>query len=253
MTQPYIQTVLRLLILCLPVLGVSTQTAISPSTTRHVLKGWVPNACTLVVCAPSGRGPEEKNGDQELQGPVGAPSIQEPQRDDGARRKKRLRRDANQVELECLRKEIRNVQTQLNTYKAAINQTLKVLLMPHGGMVGNKIFKTDGSTGDYETAKTLCSQMGATIASPRNAAENKAVQQIVQWRNQKAILGINDIESEGTFVYYMTGEIIGYSNWASGEPNNLANEDCGEIHPDGKWHDRRCELEWLVICEWLVI
>nr|XP_056706260.1 collectin-43-like [Euleptes europaea] len=247
MTQPYIQMVLRLLILCLPALGVSTQ-KVTSSPTSYVLKGWVPNACTLVVCPPPERNPEEENGNQGVQGRVGTLGIHGPQRDDRAIRKKRSRRDTNQVELERLRQEIRDLQTQLNIYRAAVNKTLKVLLMPNGVMAGDKIFKTDGTTGDYETAKTLCARMGATIASPRNTAENRAVQQIVQWQNKNAVLGISDVKQEGRFVN-MKGEMIGYSNWASGEPNNLENEDCGEIHPDGKWHDRRCELEWLIICQ----
>ncbi|XP_060098592.1 pulmonary surfactant-associated protein D-like [Heteronotia binoei] len=185
MTQSYIQTVFRLLILCLLSVGVSTQ--VSSPVTSYLLKGWVPNACTLVVCAPHKRGLEKGNGDQ-------------------------------------------------------------VLLVPSGVMVGDKIFKTDGSTGDYETAKILCSQMGATIALPKNAAENKAVQQIVQWQNKKAVLGATDSDKEGTFKN-ASGKIVTYFNWAPGEPNNLQNEDCVEMHPDGKWHDRRCGLEWIIICE----
>ncbi|XP_077206967.1 pulmonary surfactant-associated protein D-like [Paroedura picta] len=243
MTQSSIQTWLQLLTLHLLVLVVSTQRATSSSAPSYVLKGWVPNACTLVVCAPQDRGPEDENRNPGFQGPTGAPSSHRSHRHAGSRHR-RFRRDANQSELDCLRKEIRDLQAQLN----AFNETLKVLLMPNGVMVGGKIFKTDGSTGDYETAKNICSQMGAMIASPRNAAENKAVQQIVQWQNRKALLGISDAETEGRFVD-PSGVEVRYSNWAPGEPNNLENEDCVEMHLDGRWHDRRCGFVWLVICE----
>ncbi|XP_054838099.1 collectin-43-like isoform X2 [Eublepharis macularius] len=189
MTQPYIQTELLLLTIYLLVLGASLQKVTNSVATSYVLKGWVPNV-------PPARGSGEENGVQGPQDPVGAPSTRGPRRNDGSAPEKRLRRDTDEAELEYLRKEIRDVQTQLNVYKAAVNKTLQVLLIPDGVMVSGKIFKTDGSTGDYETAKILCSQMGATIASPRNAAENQAVRQIVEWQNRNAVLGINDIETE---------------------------------------------------------
>uniref|UniRef100_A0A8D0BQY3 C-type lectin domain-containing protein n=1 Tax=Salvator merianae TaxID=96440 RepID=A0A8D0BQY3_SALMN len=124
----------------------------------------------------------------------------------------------------------------------------KVILTPNGVMVGEKIFKTDGTTGDYDAARNSCSHMGATLASPRNAEENSALQQIVIWHNRKAVLGINDKATENRFEY-LDGQVIEYTNWAPGEPNNIDNEDCVEMHPDGKWHDRTCDLAWLIICE----
>ncbi|KAH0623437.1 hypothetical protein JD844_006185 [Phrynosoma platyrhinos] len=125
---------------------------------------------------------------------------------------------------------------------------LLVLLAPNGVIVGEKIFKTDGSKGDYDAAQANCVHMGGTLAVPRDAAENRALQKIVAWHNRRAILGINDMATEGTFKD-LNGQVIQYSNWAPGEPNNVGNEDCAEVHPDGKWHDRGCTLEWLVICE----
>lgn len=140
----------------------------------------------------------------------------------------------------------------INNLETLLFSSLLVLLMPNGMIVGGKIFKTDGSKGDYETAIIFCSQMGAMIASPRNAAENKAVQQIAQWQNTKILLGFTDIETEGKFLD-ANGTMMAYSNWAPGEPNNLGNEDCIEMHPDGKWHDRNCRLAWLLVCQFKTI
>uniref|UniRef100_A0A8D2JCQ3 C-type lectin domain-containing protein n=1 Tax=Varanus komodoensis TaxID=61221 RepID=A0A8D2JCQ3_VARKO len=93
-----------------------------------------------------------------------------------------------------------------------------------------------------------CSRMGGTLAMPRNAAENSAIQQIVVWHNKRAVLGITDRSTEGRFEY-PDGNAISYSNWAPGEPNSAGNEDCVEVHPDAKWHDRSCFLEFLILCE----
>nr|XP_060625027.1 pulmonary surfactant-associated protein D-like [Anolis sagrei ordinatus] len=143
---------------------------------------------------------------------------------------------------------MKNLQIQLDILKATITKTQKAILAPNGVIVAEKIFKTDGSRGDFDAAQAHCVHMGGTLAVPRNAAENSALQQIVTWHNARAVLGISDRATEGKFED-LKGQVIEYSNWASGEPNDAGNEDCAEMHPDGKWHDRGCALEWLVICE----
>uniref|UniRef100_A0A8C0J1Q2 C-type lectin domain-containing protein n=1 Tax=Chelonoidis abingdonii TaxID=106734 RepID=A0A8C0J1Q2_CHEAB len=113
-----------------------------------------------------------------------------------------------------------------------------VLLFPNGMTVGEKIFKTEGSEGNFETSKAVCSQAGGLLASPRNSAENSAIQQIAAWHKKMPFLGINDIQTEGTFKH-LNGEALGYSNWASNEPNNSEGiEDCVEVHSSGKWNDK---------------
>uniref|UniRef100_A0A8C3SZG0 C-type lectin domain-containing protein n=1 Tax=Chelydra serpentina TaxID=8475 RepID=A0A8C3SZG0_CHESE len=44
---------------------------------------------------------------------------------------------------------------------------------------------------------------------------------------------------------------LGYSNWASNEPNNSEGiEDCVEVHSSGNWNDRSCAEKRLIICEY---
>lgn len=119
--------------------------------------------------------------------------------------------------------------------------------MPNGAVVGEKVFKTDGSRGDYDAAKDTCLRMGGTLASPKNAAENDALRHIVEWHRSTAILGIDDLKREGRFEH-LDGKGLEYSNWAPGEPNNAGNEHCVEMHPDGRWHDRSCDIGLLIIC-----
>ncbi|KAG6935572.1 surfactant protein D [Chelydra serpentina] len=116
--------------------------------------------------------------------------------------------------------------------------------------VGEKIFKTEGSEGNFETSKATCSQAGGLLASPRNSAENSAIQQIAARHKKLPFLGINDIQTEGTFRH-LNGEALGYSNWASNEPNNSEGiEDCVEVHSSGNWNDRSCAEKRLIICEY---
>ena len=75
--------------------------------------------------------------------------------------------------------------------------------------------------------------------------------QMVRAQKKNAYLSMNDISTEGRFTY-PTGEILVYSNWAKGEPNNSDEgqpENCVEIHPEGKWNDVPCSRQLLVICE----
>lgn len=87
------------------------------------------------------------------------------------------------------------------------------------------------------------------MASPRSAAENEALQQLVTAQNKPAFLSMTDSKTEGKFTY-PTGESLVYSNWAPGEPNNdKGAEDCVEIYTNGKWNDKSCGEARLVICE----
>ncbi|XP_042315139.1 pulmonary surfactant-associated protein D-like isoform X1 [Sceloporus undulatus] len=230
---------LVLLILSSLILAVPTQKTTS-SAARRIVPGWFPNACTLVICSPPERSSKEENGEQELPGIQalwGPPTTPGPKGGQGSRGYNKL------PELQFLQTQIKDLQAQLDIFKAAVTKTQEVLLAPNGVIVGEKIFKTDGSKGDYDAAQANCEHMGATLAVPRDVAENKALQKIVTWHNRRAILGINDMATEGIFKD-LNGQVIQYSNWAPGEPNNAGNEDCVEVHPDGKWHDRGCTLEW---------
>jgi Ca2+-binding RTX toxin-like protein len=53
-------------------------------------------------------------------------------------------------------------------------------------------------------------------------------------------IGLNDAETENQFEW-ISGEPVTYTNWASGEPNNLSDEDYAELNPAfaaGQWNDR---------------
>jgi len=68
----------------------------------------------------------------------------------------------------------------------------------------------------------------------------------------RAFIGINDIQSEGTFVWWQGKS--SYKNWCLGEPNDTGrDEDCTEIllGLGGCWNDNKCHAgyEKHYICE----
>ncbi|XP_057592942.1 pulmonary surfactant-associated protein D-like [Hippopotamus amphibius kiboko] len=153
------------------------------------------------------------------------------------------------TEITALRQQVETLQGQLQRLQNAFSQYKKVELFPDGQDVGEKIFKTGGFEKTVQDAQQVCTQAGGQLASPRSAAENEAVRQLVTAHSKAAFLGMTDIQKEGTFTY-ATEEPLVYSNWAPGEPNNQGGvENCVEILPSGKWNDKACGEQRLVICE----
>ncbi|EPQ11179.1 Mannose-binding protein A [Myotis brandtii] len=69
----------------------------------------------------------------------------------------------------------------------------------------------------FSKVKALCAELQATVATPKNAEENKAIMDLA---NDHAFLGITDEATEGQFVY-VTGGRLTYSNWKKDEPNDF--------------------------------
>uniref|UniRef100_G1QE10 C-type lectin domain-containing protein n=1 Tax=Myotis lucifugus TaxID=59463 RepID=G1QE10_MYOLU len=146
------------------------------------------------------------------------------------------------------------VKCHLDQNIAALRRQLEALqgmeLFLHGQSVGQKVFKTASFLKPFQEAQQVCAQAGGQLPSPRNAAENEALQQLVEFENKgAAFLSMTDSQTEGRFTY-PGGEPLVYSNWNPGEPNNSGgNEHCVEMYTNGKWNDRPCGEKRLVICE----
>lgn len=128
-----------------------------------------------------------------------------------------------------------------------LNSIKKLLAFLLGKQVGKKFFFTNGAKMTFEEVKALCAQFQSSVATPRNAEENKAVLDIAKG---EAFLGVTDVETEGHFVD-LTGQSITYQNWNGGEPNDGASgEDCVMIlTQEGKWNDITCSASLLAVCE----
>ncbi|ELW61471.1 Pulmonary surfactant-associated protein D [Tupaia chinensis] len=148
-----------------------------------------------------------------------------------------------------LRQQVEALQRQVQYLQATFTQYKKAELFPNGRGIGEKIFKTGGFENSFKDAQKVCEQAGGQLASPRSAAENAALRELVSTQNKSAFLSMTDIKTEGKFIY-PTGEPLVYSNWQRGEPNNHGGEEnCVEIFTSGKWNDQNCNKQRLVVCE----
>jgi hypothetical protein len=123
----------------------------------------------------------------------------------------------------------------------------------------------------WANAQASCTNVGMNLVridngdnDPDTVRENEYITNVITalgW--SRAWIGASDVSTEGTWkwtdgtVFWSGGPAsagggpVGglYSNWDAGEPNNSGNEDCGEIHSDGKWNDRTCGYQQYYICE----
>uniref|UniRef100_A0A8D2AQX6 Mannan-binding protein n=1 Tax=Sciurus vulgaris TaxID=55149 RepID=A0A8D2AQX6_SCIVU len=115
-----------------------------------------------------------------------------------------------------------------------------------GKKSGKKFYVTNGERMPFSQVKALCTELQATVATPKNAEENKAIQDVAR---DIAFLGITDEVTEGQFTY-LTGGRLTYSNWKTNEPNDHGSgEDCVIILKEGLWNDISCSSSFLAVCE----
>uniref|UniRef100_A0A452UEB9 Surfactant protein D n=1 Tax=Ursus maritimus TaxID=29073 RepID=A0A452UEB9_URSMA len=217
------------------------------------------STCTLVMCSPvenglpgrdgrDGReGPRGEKGDPGPAGAMGPPGPPGAKGPPGLKGDRGAPGDKGAKGESGLLGKVASV--RLGSSRGPDSLLRLVELFPNGRAVGEKIFKTGGFEKTFEDAQQVCMQAGGQMASPRSAAENEALQQLATAQNKAAFLSMTDIKTEGKFTY-PTGEPLVYSNWAPGEPNdNGGSEDCVEIFTNGKWNDKNCREQRLVVCE----
>ncbi|KAL7979058.1 hypothetical protein Chor_015082 [Crotalus horridus] len=152
-------------------------------------------------------GPQGKIGDP---GPAGAK---------GSVGEKGEKGDRGVQEVNLLKTKVSSLEGQLKALQASFAKYQKVAMFPGGRSVGNKVFITNSYEGNFEDLRLKCAQAGGLLATPRNVAENDAIQKIAVMYNKGIFLGITDLKTEGTFKY-LNDQPITYSNWLQGEPNN---------------------------------
>ncbi|XP_046510607.1 mannose-binding protein A-like isoform X2 [Equus quagga] len=159
-----------------------------------------------------GQGPRGLQGPPGKLGPPGNTGVPGPP---GAKGQKGDRGDSSVAE-----SKLANLEQELRTLKSELDHIKKL--------------------------KALCAGLRAFVATPKNAEENKAIQNVA---NGVAFLGITDERTEGKFEY-VTGGRLAYSNWKSNEPNNHGSgEDCVVLLQDGLWNDITCSSSFTAVCE----
>uniref|UniRef100_A0A8D1C2G2 C-type lectin domain-containing protein n=2 Tax=Sus scrofa TaxID=9823 RepID=A0A8D1C2G2_PIG len=139
-----------------------------------------------------------------------------------------------------------NLEGQIRILKSELDHVKKLQTFSLGKKSRKKLYVTNGEMMPFSKVKTLCAELQATVATPKNAEENKAIQDMAP---DVAFLGITDEVTEGQFMY-VTGGRMTYSNWKSNEPNDHGSgEDCVILQRDGLWNDISCSSSFLAVCE----
>ncbi|XP_023603575.1 pulmonary surfactant-associated protein D-like [Myotis lucifugus] len=200
--------------------------------------------------APGFPGKAGPAGPQGIPGPSGARGPPGLKGDRGAPGYRGAKGESGLPDIAALRRQVEALQEQVEHLQRAYLQCKKVEIFPNGRGVGQKVFKSAGFLQSSYEARQVCTQAGGQLPSPRSAAENQALQQLVHFENKgAAFLSMTDFWKEGWFTY-PGGAFLVYSNWAPGEPNDdSGREDCVEIMANGKWNDVPCGANRLVICE----
>ncbi|KAM4636657.1 mannose-binding protein C-like [Discoglossus pictus] len=229
-----------------------------------------PNTCAVISCGSrssnglpgrDGRdgkeGPKGEKGEKGLQGTrgsqgppgkLGPPGVKG---DRGPTGTKGEQGKSATSEVEVVKEQVKTLDGQVQKLQSMFNKYNKILLFHGGRQAGEKVFVTNGIEETFERAQKTCKEAGGDLPTPRNAAENSGLQEILRTKGDitKAYLGISDKNVEGIFKY-LDGDKLTFTNWNLGEPNNSKdNEDCVEIQDNGKWNDIPCTLLRLVICE----
>ncbi|XP_038058458.1 perlucin-like protein [Patiria miniata] len=106
----------------------------------------------------------------------------------------------------------------------------------------------------WDCANTICKQVGGDLASIESAEENTFILDIINKEggcdNGMVWIGLNDKETEGTFIWTSSNKPITFNGWNGGEPNGSGNENCVEIKLSaGVWNDLSCNQPCCYICE----
>ena len=122
---------------------------------------------------------------------------------------------------------------------------------------GEKCYKLFTSVHDWNEAKVICENDGATLVKIDSADENNFINTTYLTGQVDYWIGLSDSYNEGTWKWIDGTELTGYENWRSDQPNNAGNQDCAGIrrgthfnkYYDAEWHDNSCQKTKGFICE----
>ncbi|XP_030654217.1 mannose-binding protein A-like [Nomascus leucogenys] len=219
----------------------------------------IQKTCSVITCGipvtngtpgRDGRdGPKGEKGEpgQGLRGLQGPPGKMGPPGNTGAtgipgpRGQKGDRGDNSVAEAKLAK-----LERELQSLRSELDHMKKLQAFSLGKMSGKKLFVTNGERMPFSKVKTLCAGLQATVAAPKNAEENEAIQNVAK---DTAFLGITDEATEGQFMY-VTGGRLTYSNWKKDEPNDHGSgEDCVILLNNGLWNDISCASSFIAVCE----
>ena len=112
---------------------------------------------------------------------------------------------------------------------------------PGWSYFGGICYLTSQSCKNWTEAQKTCQTYSANLINVRNQEENVYAQH--RLNGAKGWIGLNDRDSEGTFVW-SDNQPNNFTYWAQNQPNNFNNEDCVHtlgIRHDFMWNDVGCD------------
>ncbi|XP_055625172.1 C-type lectin 37Da-like [Toxorhynchites rutilus septentrionalis] len=127
----------------------------------------------------------------------------------------------------------------------------------------SKQYQIPNLRGNWFKAFEFCRSIGMQLVTIRSRAENDAVAKYIQSTDKyndvssSFWLGGSDLAEEGTFSWMPTGQLVTFSNWSPGEPNNaFQTEHCIQLvyiprfEQRWTWNDNNCTTSYMYfICE----
>ena len=114
---------------------------------------------------------------------------------------------------------------------------------------GCNVLSNDGTCYSYFTnteiswadARLECVTSGYDLATVTSSEEDTLLYSLAT-SGTSCWIGLNDIETEGTFMW-ADGSSSSYRSWSSGQPNNVnGNQDCVETFNSQYWNDEDCTV-----------
>ena len=109
---------------------------------------------------------------------------------------------------------------------------------------------------NYQNAQITCQANNGKLFEPKNKLINDMIYDgITNYYgiDTRLWIGINDLSTEGTFVYSSDGSNLTFTNWAPSQPKNLGGtEDCVDLRTEwdeGIWTVANCDDLISAICQ----
>jgi len=117
-----------------------------------------------------------------------------------------------------------------------------------GEFQGSKYYISEQDNFTWHEANTLTQNSGGYLVTICSADENEFIRSRLY--TDDAWIGYNDEQHEGQFVW-RNGELCGFTNWSTGEPNNSRGTEhfTRMLRDEGTWTDRNADFRTAIIME----
>ena len=131
---------------------------------------------------------------------------------------------------------------------------------PNYKVISGTCYYIDTTKKNYDEAQLNCQNKFGNLVGklfePRLANTNQLVSaaaaNFVSGTSDDFWLGINDLATQGQYVYASDGETVGSGMWYSNQPNSPSEQCVGYYSMPsygGGWYDRPCDFLSFSICE----